>query len=128
MTVLPPTLSVADGFDIGEAASGIGQTGLVVTLLSIIVVLIRIQITRTEQREAAARDDCDGRIHAAVEPLDAEIARLRRLLGIVAIAIHETHPDLSRYLRLDGIDPAPTPARGVPVTPPSSPAPPVDGA
>ena len=113
------TASIGEGIDIGGAASSVGQWGIVVTLLGIIVTLIRIQITRTEQREVAARDDCEAKIAAAVAPLEHEIARLRRLLGVVSRAIVSTNPDLARYLRVDGIEPPDspaTPAAGIPVT------------
>ena len=106
------TASIGEGIDIGGAASSVGQWGIVVTL-------IRIQITRTEQREVAARDDCEAKIAAAVAPLEHEIARLRRLLGVVSRAIVSTNPDLARYLRVDGIEPPDspaTPAAGIPVT------------
>jgi hypothetical protein len=104
-----------DGIDIGATASAVGQWGIVLSLLTIIVALIRIQITRTEAREVIARDDCDARVAQAIAPVAQEVLRLRRLLGVVSTVIAPTHPELAEYLRVDGID-NPTPARGVPIT------------
>lgn len=83
----------------------VGQTGVVVVLVGMIATLFRLLIKRTEDREKQSRAECDERIAREVVHHEAEIRRLRMLLGVVSRTVTGTHPELAAYLRHDSIEP-----------------------